>query len=70
MKMRFDRRAIVFIVFAIIAQVLMPFAPEDLHWVGQLLSVTYFVLAFLSWLDSVSRRKARKPLQLFARDAR
>ena len=60
MKVAFDRRAIIFIVFAIVTFLLVPISPTDFQWVGELLSVTYLVLAALSWLDKVSRRTFRK----------
>ncbi len=60
MKIAFDRRAIIFIVFAIVTFLLVPISPTDFQWVGELLTITYLVLAALSWLDNVSRRTFRK----------
>lgn len=60
MKIPFDRRAIVFLLFALVAFLLVPLSPVDFEWVGELLTVTYLVLAFLSWADNVSRRTFRK----------
>ena len=59
MKIAFDRRAIIFIVFAIVTFLLVPISPTDFQWVGELLTITYLVLAALSWLDNVSRRTFR-----------
>ncbi len=59
MKIRFDRRAILFLIFAAICFALIPLAPTDLRWVGELLTATYLVLALLSWVDNVSVRTFR-----------
>lgn len=60
MKIAFDRRAIIFIVFASVSYLLVPVAPTDFQWVGELLGSVYLILASLSWLDNVSRRTIRK----------
>lgn len=60
MKIAFDRRALIFLVFAVVTFLLVPVSPTDFQWVGEVLSVTYLVLAALSWLDNVSRRTFRK----------
>ena len=52
MKIAIDRRAIIFIVFAVVTFLLVPISPTDFQWVGELLSVTYLVLALLSFLDN------------------
>lgn len=59
MKVAFDRRAIIFIIFAVVAFLLVPLSPADFQWVGEVLSISYLVLAALSWLDNVSRRTFR-----------
>jgi hypothetical protein len=60
MKIAFDRRAIIFIIFASLSFLLVPVSPVDFQWVGELLSIIYLILAGLSWLDNVSRRTFRK----------
>ena len=60
MKIAIDRRAIIFIVFAVVTFLLVPISPTDFQWVGELLSVIYLVLALLSFLDNVSQRTKRK----------
>ena len=60
MKVSLDRRAIIFVVFAIVTFLLIPISPTDFQWVGELLSITYLVLALLSFLDNVSQRTKRK----------
>ena len=60
MKIAIDRRAIIFIVFAVVTFLLVPISPTDFQWVGELLSVIYLVLALLSFLDNVSQRTKRE----------
>jgi hypothetical protein len=60
MKTSFDRRAVLFLIFAIICFSLIPLAPTEFQFVGELLTGTYVVLAVLSWLDYVSLRTFRK----------
>ncbi|HEX7166555.1 MAG TPA: hypothetical protein VF230_06210 [Acidimicrobiales bacterium] len=52
-----DRRALFFLVAAVAAAVLYPFAPTDLRWVSVGVSITYFVLALLAALDAWSRNR-------------
>lgn len=60
MKASFDRRAVLFLIFATICFLLIPLAPTEFRFVGEWLTGTYVVLAFLSWLDYVSLRTFRR----------
>ena len=53
-----DRRAVFFLIAAVVAGALIPLVPEDsahpaVQYVGPILVVAYLVLALLSWLDHV-----------------
>ena len=57
-----DRRAVFFLVAALVAAVLIPLVPDDpahpgVKYVGPVLVVGYLVLALLSYLDHASRRR-------------
>ena len=57
-----DRRAIFFLMAAVVAGLLIPLVPDDLahpavQYVGPILVVAYLLLALLSLLDHVSRRR-------------
>jgi len=60
MKIKFDRRAFIFLVFALVCLILTSLSPHDYQWVGEVLTVAYIILAFLSWLDNVSHRTFRE----------
>lgn len=60
MKVRFDRRARMFLVFAFASFVLIELAPVDFRWVGELLTFVYLFLAFISWLDNQNWRSSSK----------
>ena len=47
----FDRRALFFLVAALMAGLLIPVIEDELRWVPETVTVTYLVLAFASWLD-------------------
>ena len=51
-----DRRALFCIAAAVACALLVPVTPSSLRYVGVWLSVVYFVLALLSFLDDRSRR--------------
>jgi predicted Na+-dependent transporter len=50
-----DRRAVFFVVAAIVCALLIPVTPEKFRWVGELLTGVYLVLSLASLLDHVSR---------------
>ena len=50
-----DRRAVFFALAAVVCAVLILVTPADLRWVPIGLSITYVVLALLSFADHVSR---------------
>ena len=52
-----DRRALFFLVGALVAAALYPLAPADLRWVAGAVSVTYLVLSAMSALDAWSRKR-------------
>ena len=54
-----DRRALLFLGAAAIALVLIPASDPKLAWVPAVVAVTYVVLAVLSALDALGRRKGR-----------
>ena len=52
-----DRRSVFFVLSAVVAALMIPLSDPDLRWVAELVSVTYVVLAVLSFLDYESRRR-------------
>ena len=57
-----DRRAVFFLIAAVVAGALIPLVPDDpahpaIQYVGPTLVVGYLVLAVLSYLDHASRRR-------------
>ena len=56
-----DRRAVFFILSAVVCFVLIAPTPEDLRWVPTWLGVTYIVLALLSFADYLSQHRASPP---------
>ena len=52
-----DRRAIVFVVFALVCGLLIPATPEKHRWFTVALCVVYAVLATASYLDHRSRTR-------------
>jgi len=52
-----DRRALVFLLFAIACGLLVPVAQPAHRWVAELTGVTYLVLAAASYLDARSRSR-------------
>jgi hypothetical protein len=58
-----DRRAVFFVVAAVVCALLTPLIPiesgkPDITWVGRSTAVAFAVLALLSWLDHVGRRRS------------
>ena len=53
-----DRRAAVFLVFAVVCVVLVPFTDDSYRWVPIVTSIAYVVLALASFLDALSRRRS------------
>ena len=53
---RTDKRAVFFILSAVVCALLVPLCPADYRWVGWTLAVAYTVLSLLSWLDHRGRR--------------
>ncbi len=56
--MKRDRRALVFVIFAIVCALLVPVAEPAHKWVAEATSVTYLVLAAASALDAWSRSRS------------
>ena len=50
-----DRRAVFFLLSGLVCALLVPVTPEELRWVGEVMVVTFVVLAIASWLDDRSR---------------
>ena len=59
-----DRRAVFFLIAAVICGALTPLIPVEpskpnITWVGKVTAGAFIVLALLSWLDHVGRRRSR-----------
>ena len=52
-----DRRAVFFLVAAIVCVVLIPLTGADERWVPITLSIVYTVLSVASWADTRGRRR-------------
>jgi hypothetical protein len=52
-----DRRAVFFLLAAVLCALMLPFTPDDYRWVGVVLSIVYLVLAATSYLDFRSRTR-------------
>jgi hypothetical protein len=52
-----DRRSVFFLLAAVAAAALVPVSEADLRWVPIAVSVTYVVLATLSYLDHIGRAR-------------
>jgi hypothetical protein len=52
-----DKRALFFLVAAIVCTVLVPATPGEYRWFAIGLAVLYAVLALASWLDNQSRKR-------------
>ena len=53
-----DRRAAVFLGFAVVCAVLVPLTEDSYRWVPIVTSIAYVVLAVASFLDALSRRRS------------
>ena len=51
-----DRRALFFLVSALICGLLVPLTDPPLRWVPEVLSVTYVLLSLASYLDARTNR--------------
>jgi hypothetical protein len=51
------RRALFFLIAAVVCVALVPLSVPDLRWVPIAVSVTYVVLALLAALDEISRAR-------------
>ena len=59
MRLVRDRRALFFVIAAVLCLALVPVAEPNLRWVPEVTAGAYVVLALLSFLDAVSRRRSR-----------
>ncbi|HEX3089999.1 MAG TPA: hypothetical protein VHQ23_15205 [Ilumatobacteraceae bacterium] len=55
-----DRRAVFFMISAILCGLLTFVTPPELRWVGPVMAVSYAVLSCASWLDYSSRRRSSR----------
>jgi uncharacterized membrane protein YqjE len=53
-----DRRAGVFLIFALMCVLLVPVTDDEFRWVPIATAVTYVVLALASLLDARSRKRS------------
>lgn len=60
MFQKFDRRALIFFTFSLIAVVLLIPCPEKFHKIGETLAAVYFLLGLGSLLDDRARKRSRK----------
>jgi hypothetical protein len=56
--MKRDRRALFFVLAAIVCMLLVPLAESEHRWVAEVTAVTYLVLAAASALDAWSRHRS------------
>ena len=57
-----DRRAVFFLVAAIVSTVLIPVTEPSERWVPIVVAIVYVLLALASWADRVSRRAENRRL--------
>ncbi|MEO5900466.1 MAG: hypothetical protein ABIR68_10095 [Ilumatobacteraceae bacterium] len=55
MTRRVDRRAVFFVLSALLSIALLPLCPPELRWVGWSLGAAFIVLATASWADHRTR---------------
>ena len=60
MSRKYNRRAVFFVLSAVIAVALLPLCPPELRYVGWTLAATYVLLALASWADYRSRRRQQR----------
>jgi len=53
-----DRRAAVFLVFAVVCAALVPLTDDSYRWVPIVTAIAYVVLAIASFLDALSRKRS------------
>jgi hypothetical protein len=53
-----DRRAMFFVLAAIVCAALIPVTDDDFRWVPLATSIVYVILAIASLLDARSRRRS------------
>lgn len=53
-----DRRAAIFVVFALVCAVLVPLTDDKFRWVPIVTAITYIALAAASFLDALSRKRS------------
>ncbi|MEY2420128.1 MAG: hypothetical protein QOI95_195 [Acidimicrobiaceae bacterium] len=53
-----DRRAAVFLIFAVMCALLVPVTDNEFRWVPIVTAVTYVLLALASVLDARSRNRS------------
>ena len=53
-----DRRATVFLIFAVMCLLLVPVTDDEFRWVPIATAVTYVLLAIASMLDARSRKRS------------
>ena len=58
-----DRRITFFLAAAVVCALMTPLAPHELRWVPIATAVTYFILAILVVLESLSGRSRRPPVE-------
>ena len=56
--MKRDRRALVFVIFAVVCFALIPLAEAKHRWVPEVTGIVYVVLALASALDAWSRSRS------------
>lgn len=56
----FDRRALIFFIFSLIALLLLVPCPEKFRYVGITLAVVYFLLGLGSYFDALGRKRSKK----------
>ena len=61
MTRRIDRRAVFFLLSAVLSILLLPLAPPELRWVGWTLGIAFVVLAVASWADHRGRTGQFRP---------
>ena len=57
MSRKVDRRAVFFVISAVLSIALLPLCPPELRYVGWTLAAVFVVLALASWADFRARRR-------------
>jgi hypothetical protein len=60
MSRHVDRRAVFFLLSAVLSIALLPLCPVELRYVGWTLGASFVVLAAVSWLDHRGRTGERR----------